>query len=107
MIKNSAVAALLGVASATTIEEGLGQFISLQEEGDELEVAETEEPEVAESVAQIPDRHTYKAVRMLTGCLGVSDTYQVWDFRKLEQAIGIGPETPGMFAYEDSRAMRY
>lgn len=41
---------------------------------------------------------------MVTGCLGISDTYQVWDFRKVEQALGIGPTDPGMFAFEDYNA---
>jgi hypothetical protein len=42
--------------------------------------------------ASIPDIETYDTIRMMTGCLGITDTYQVFDFRQVEVALGIGPE---------------
>jgi hypothetical protein len=41
---------------------------------------------------------------MVTGCLGIADNYQVFDFRKVETALGIESDKPGMLSYWDSRA---
>jgi hypothetical protein len=40
----------------------------------------------------------------MTGCLGVADTYQIFDFRQVEIALGIEDDKPGMLSYWDSRA---
>ena len=44
---------------------------------------------------------------MLTGCLGISDTWQVYNLAKLEKELGISPSNPGRFVWNDDRASGY
>lgn len=41
---------------------------------------------------------------MLTGCMGIADTWQVYNLALLEKALNISPKSPGRFVFDDGQA---